>query len=243
MQTRFCSILVLTYSEKLQIFQKKRSKVRDFYSTKICYLEVQRLFTRFHKNRSFCLLQKFSHKFQLWQRKEWRSGFLFETLLTVFSAGAEVSVLTHEGETPLHCAADMPADDPFLPGFAGDQLEVMKLLLRGGVDVNARTNDGKTAFATGQSLFVVNYSIFLLLACESLINSRRCDRAVYLLSLTRSGKAFGGVSLPDSFHPSTIIGYRCDNRRFCLSARNCQVPTPTFQNLELEQQIRIFGAD
>jgi hypothetical protein len=40
--------------------------------------------------------------------------------------------------------------------------------------------------------------------------------------------------------PVTIIGYRCDNRRFWLSAHNCQVPTPTSQNLELEQQIRIF---
>ncbi len=39
------------------------------------------------------------------------------------------------------------------------------------------------------------------------------------------------------------MDYRCDNRRFCLSAHDCQVPTPTSQNLELEQQIRIFGAD
>jgi hypothetical protein len=37
-----------------------------------------------------------------------------------------------------------------------------------------------------------------------------------------------------------IIDYRCDNRRFWLSAHNCQVPAPTSQNLELEQQIRIF---
>jgi hypothetical protein len=34
-----------------------------------------------------------------------------------------------------------------------------------------------------------------------------------------------------------------DNRRFWLSAHNCQVSTPTSQNLELEHQIRIFGAD
>jgi hypothetical protein len=39
------------------------------------------------------------------------------------------------------------------------------------------------------------------------------------------------------------IDYRCSNRRFCLSSQNCQVPTPTSLNLELEQQIRIFGAD
>jgi hypothetical protein len=37
--------------------------------------------------------------------------------------------------------------------------------------------------------------------------------------------------------------YRCDIRCFRLSAHNCQVPTPTSQNLEVEQQIRIFGAD
>jgi hypothetical protein len=39
------------------------------------------------------------------------------------------------------------------------------------------------------------------------------------------------------------IDYRCDNRRFWLFAHNCQVPTPISQNLELEEQIRIFGAD
>jgi valyl-tRNA synthetase len=44
-------------------------------------------------------------------------------------------------------------------------------------------------------------------------------------------------------HSSISIDNRCDNRRFWLSARNCQIPTPTSQNLELEQQIRIFGAD
>jgi hypothetical protein len=38
------------------------------------------------------------------------------------------------------------------------------------------------------------------------------------------------------------IDYRCDNKSFWLSAHNCQVPTPTSQNLELEQQIRVFGA-
>jgi hypothetical protein len=43
-------------------------------------------------------------------------------------------------------------------------------------------------------------------------------------------------------HFFPTIDYRCDNRRFRLSAHNCQVPTPT-QNLELEQQIRIFGAE
>ncbi len=40
-----------------------------------------------------------------------------------------------------------------------------------------------------------------------------------------------------------LMDYRCDNRRFWFSAHNCQVPTPTSQNLELEQQIWIFGAD
>jgi hypothetical protein len=40
-----------------------------------------------------------------------------------------------------------------------------------------------------------------------------------------------------------FIDYRCDNRRFWLSAHNCQVPIPTSQNLKLKQQIRIFSAD
>ncbi len=43
--------------------------------------------------------------------------------------------------------------------------------------------------------------------------------------------------------PHRSIDYRCDNMHFWLSAHNCQVPTPTFLNLEVEQQIRIFGAD
>jgi hypothetical protein len=43
--------------------------------------------------------------------------------------------------------------------------------------------------------------------------------------------------------PLLNIDYRCDNRRFWLSAHSCQVPTPTSQNLEVEQQIRIFGAN
>jgi hypothetical protein len=40
-----------------------------------------------------------------------------------------------------------------------------------------------------------------------------------------------------------FIDYGCDKRRFWLSAHNCQFPTPTSQNLEVEQQIPIFGAD
>ncbi len=46
--------------------------------------------------------------------------------------------------------------------------------------------------------------------------------------------------------PVSLIDYRCescDNMRFWLSAHNCHVPTPTSRNLEVEQQIRIFGAD
>ncbi len=37
----------------------------------------------------------------------------------------------------------------------------------------------------------------------------------------------------------STIDYRCDNRLFRLSAHNCQVSTPTSQNLELEQKIWI----
>jgi hypothetical protein len=48
---------------------------------------------------------------------------------------------------------------------------------------------------------------------------------------------------PTAFYRVFSIDYRCDIRRFLLSAHNCQAPTPTFQNLELEQQIRIFEAD
>jgi hypothetical protein len=40
-----------------------------------------------------------------------------------------------------------------------------------------------------------------------------------------------------------LRAYRCDNRRFWLSAHDCHVPTPTSQNLELKQQIWLFEAD
>jgi hypothetical protein len=39
------------------------------------------------------------------------------------------------------------------------------------------------------------------------------------------------------------IDYKCDDRRFSLSAHDRQVPTPTSQNLDLEQQIRILEAN
>ncbi len=54
---------------------------------------------------------------------------------------------------------------------------------------------------------------------------------------------------PFAFHPPVKQGliltkdYRFDNKRFWLSAHNCQVPTPTSQNLDLEQLIWVFGAD
>jgi hypothetical protein len=38
------------------------------------------------------------------------------------------------------------------------------------------------------------------------------------------------------------IDYGCGDAQFWLSAHDCQVPTPTSQNLELEQQMRIFRA-
>jgi hypothetical protein len=63
-----------------------------------------------------------------------------------------------------------------------------------------------------------------------------CDRS----SPVKIGEVFFLPLLPYSMAP--IIDYRCDNRCFWLSAHNCQVPTPTSQNLDLEQQIRIFEA-
>jgi hypothetical protein len=54
------------------------------------------------------------------------------------------------------------------------------------------------------------------------------------------GWVFPGLPKVNRAEP---IDYRWDNRRLWLSAHNCQVPTPTSQNLEFEQQIRIFGAD
>jgi hypothetical protein len=37
------------------------------------------------------------------------------------------------------------------------------------------------------------------------------------------------------------IDYRCDNGSVWFSAHDCQVQTPTSQNLEVEQQIWSFG--
>ncbi len=47
----------------------------------------------------------------------------------------------------------------------------------------------------------------------------------------------------DNLQCVIAVDYRCNNKSFWLSAHNCQVATPTSQNLEQEQQIRTFGAD
>jgi hypothetical protein len=54
----------------------------------------------------------------------------------------------------------------------------------------------------------------------------------------------GRISISEAVHRVRVaINYSCVNRLFWLSAHNCQVPTPTSRNRELEQQIRSFGAD
>ncbi len=70
-----------------------------------------------------------------------------------------------------------------------------------------------------------------------------------LLALGRDVSLVPGEACPRSGSKSSgcvsvqCIDYRCNNRRFWLPAHGCQVPTPSSQNRELEQQIRIFGAD
>jgi hypothetical protein len=44
----------------------------------------------------------------------------------------------------------------------------------------------------------------------------------------------------DKLDGAMTIDYKCDDWCFWLSAHNCQVPTLTSQNLEVEQQIRIL---
>jgi hypothetical protein len=60
-------------------------------------------------------------------------------------------------------------------------------------------------------------------------------------------KACALLSVFHSHHRSFVLGvpidYKCDDSRFWLSAHNCHVPTPTSQNIDLEQQIRICKAD
>jgi hypothetical protein len=41
----------------------------------------------------------------------------------------------------------------------------------------------------------------------------------------------------------TVVVLTIDNKHSWLSSHDCQVPTPTSQKLEVEQQIWIFGAD
>jgi hypothetical protein len=66
-------------------------------------------------------------------------------------------------------------------------------------------------------------------------------------SRTASDILWGDFS--DTYFNNTLkvgvssMDYRCHNRRFWLSAHNCQVPAPTSQKLEVEQQNRFFGAD
>ncbi len=62
-------------------------------------------------------------------------------------------------------------------------------------------------------------------------------------SFDSRGFASGVILSPQDFIQATLVScidYRCDNRRFRLSAHDCPVPTPTSQNLEVEQQIRFF---
>ncbi len=51
------------------------------------------------------------------------------------------------------------------------------------------------------------------------------------------------TTVRDGAASAKSIDYRCDDRHFWLSARDCQVPTPTSQNLDLEQQIRVCEAE
>ncbi len=88
---------------------------------------------------------------------------------------------------------------------------------------SARTDD---VHLVRQSLFVV-----LELHCLQELNAKIVKRDIWLEVRTARET------------PDENIDYRCDNRRFRVSAHNCQVPTPSSQNLELEQRIRIFGAD
>ncbi len=69
---------------------------------------------------------------------------------------------------------------------------------------------------------------------------------VYRSRIPGEGRGFRLSYETRECSPPTLvitIDYRCDNRRFWLSANNCQIPTPTSQNLEIEQQVWIFGAD
>jgi hypothetical protein len=53
-------------------------------------------------------------------------------------------------------------------------------------------------------------------------------------------KSKGLLSKNGAWNLHMNIDYRCDNRRFWLSARNCQVPTPTSQNMAIRTAISDF---
>jgi hypothetical protein len=60
----------------------------------------------------------------------------------------------------------------------------------------------------------------------------RCERNWLQIKQALRATCEHFMELPVAVLP---IDYRCNNRLFWLSAHNCQVPTPTSQNLELEQ--------
>jgi hypothetical protein len=72
---------------------------------------------------------------------------------------------------------------------------------------------------------------------EKAVFGRACTSLLLNGSLVRSIPPVSGAT---EFYPKTMDA---TGRRFRLSAHDCQVPTPTSHNLDLEQQIRIFEPD
>jgi hypothetical protein len=64
------------------------------------------------------------------------------------------------------------------------------------------------------------------------------------------GEEGGGGILPQTvprgkkhYYTTATIVYRRDAKHFWLSPHNCQSPTPTSQNKEFKEQIRVLEAD
>jgi hypothetical protein len=104
-----------------------------------------------------------------------------------------------------------------------------------GTDPAGKKHEEKTF---NQDSFSDIFKIQLLFQCWKANRALKLSRNLQTLKMT----IFTSKACIDySMARVQYIYYRCDNRRFWLSARNCQLSTPTSQNLE--QQNRIFGAD
>jgi methionyl-tRNA synthetase len=135
-------------------------------------------------------------------------------------------------------------DVVFTTGTDEHGLKIQQSAERAGVEVGVFCDQVSAKFRHLFKQFNVQYSDFVRTTDE---RHKDCV-GLFWNMLNESGLITkdvyeGWYSRRLARNTDGTIDYRFDNRRFWLSAHDCQVPTPTSRNLELEQQIRIFEAD